>query len=75
VTLAQAAIVVGRDGDDPGTLRLPDPEVSRTHARFQPSRTGWEVVDCGSRNGVHVDGCRTDRAELAPERWSGSAPA
>jgi membrane associated rhomboid family serine protease len=48
-------------------IRLPGSLVSRAHARmvrvdFGPSR--WKVVDCGSRNGLFVNGQKVVEAEL-----------
>jgi DNA-binding NtrC family response regulator len=66
IALERAPISVGREGEAPDSLRLPDPEVSRCHARFEPAGAGWAVVDQGSHNGVYVDGRKVERAELRP---------
>jgi DNA-binding NtrC family response regulator len=68
VPLFGDSLVVGRDEGQPGTLSLPDHECSRQHARFErdPARDVWRVVDLGSRNGVWVDGVRTEAADLLP---------
>jgi pSer/pThr/pTyr-binding forkhead associated (FHA) protein/NADPH-dependent 2,4-dienoyl-CoA reductase/sulfur reductase-like enzyme/Fe-S-cluster-containing hydrogenase component 2 len=42
--------VLGRGGE--ADLRLADPLLSRTHARFEKRGDGWTVVDLGSVNGV-----------------------
>jgi adenylate cyclase len=46
-------------------LILPDPSVSRRHAEFRPGDEGWTVVDCGSTNGVAVNGRAVATAALA----------
>jgi hypothetical protein len=48
-------VVVGRD--DGTDLLVPDPSVSRTHARVDPRPDGvYEVTDLGSSNGTLVNG-------------------
>jgi S-DNA-T family DNA segregation ATPase FtsK/SpoIIIE len=42
------------------TLRLDDPRVSRSHARFAVGRSGVTVSDVGSTHGTFVDGERID---------------
>ena len=50
--------VVGRS---PGcSIQVDDNEVSREHARFEPVEGRWQVTDCGSANGVFVNGHRVD---------------
>jgi adenylate cyclase len=46
-------------------LILPDPSISRRHAEFRPGDDGWTVVDCGSTNGVAVNGRAVETATLA----------
>jgi adenylate cyclase len=46
-------------------LILPDPSVSRRHAELRPGDDGWTVVDCGSTNGVAVNGRAVETAPLA----------
>jgi adenylate cyclase len=46
-------------------LILPDPSVSRRHAEFRPGDEGWTVVDCGSTNGVAINGRAAATAALA----------
>ncbi|MCG2803468.1 MAG: FHA domain-containing protein [Cellulomonas sp.] len=41
-------------------LRIPDPQVSRVHARIAFEAGTWVVRDPGSANGVHVNGYRLD---------------
>ena len=50
-------LTVGREPDN--TLSLPtDSTVSRKHAVFLPTGTGWELSDSGSANGTFVNGQR-----------------
>jgi transcriptional regulator with GAF, ATPase, and Fis domain len=65
VGLHERAITVGRATD--AGLCLPDSECSRIHAELRPvagEPEAWEVVDRGSRNGLFVDGRRTEGARL-----------
>lgn len=45
-------------------LVLPDPRVSRLHARVQSGPEGTELVDLGSTNGTYVNGRRVTRCRL-----------
>jgi transcriptional regulator with GAF, ATPase, and Fis domain len=63
LVLGADPVVVGREPGD-GGLALPDEEVSRQHVRLERDEDGWQLVDLGSRNGVHVDGVRVERAAL-----------
>ncbi|KHL00649.1 FtsK/SpoIIIE domain-containing protein [Sinomonas humi] len=42
----------GTDRDAPGTIGLPDPELSRRHAELHVTDTVVRLVDCGSSNGT-----------------------
>ncbi|HEX2687578.1 MAG TPA: sigma 54-interacting transcriptional regulator [Kofleriaceae bacterium] len=55
---------IGRDRD--AALVLEDGDVSRNHAeaRYDDAIDRWVVRDCGSRNGLWVNGVRVERAEL-----------
>ncbi|MCC6992995.1 MAG: FHA domain-containing protein [Deltaproteobacteria bacterium] len=55
-------ISLGRGADN--VLPLPDPGVSRYHARIARNARGWEVVDNGGENGVFVNGKRVQRQQL-----------
>lgn len=63
---AQAAdgpILIGRDASS--DLRINHPMISRTHVRVQADNDGnWTLADCGSRNGVFIDGIRRDSAVI-----------
>jgi len=50
----------GKDCDVP----LPDADVSRRHANFERTATGYRVVDQGSINGIRVNGERRDVHDL-----------
>lgn len=52
-------------GSAPGcAFVLPDPTVSRRHARLRPNGAGLLVEDLGSRNGTRVDGERIEGAVI-----------
>lgn len=54
---------IGRD--DGNEVCIPDPSVSRRHARIQPSGTGFMVTDLGSRNQIVVRGETVTECELS----------
>jgi hypothetical protein len=47
-------------------LRLTDPTVSSRHAEIVLAPTGFLLRDLGSKNGVRVNGLRTERVYLGP---------
>ncbi len=49
------------------TISLPDPGVSRLHARIFPSNDAWFVEDMGSRNGTFVNNKRVGLHRLCPQ--------
>lgn len=57
-------VTIGRAPDN--TLQLPDPQVSRHHARATPHGESFLVEDLGSHNGTFLDGRRIG-AEMAGE--------
>jgi signal transduction histidine kinase len=60
--LARRAYSIGRArGND---LALPDPSVSKIHARLVAEGAAWYIEDQGSLHGVYVDGVRVERGEL-----------
>ena len=63
-TLRRATHSVGRSGRD---LRIdfPDRHASSTHARLTRPSGEWIAEDLGSKNGLFVNGRRTQHAELA----------
>jgi hypothetical protein len=56
-------ITVGRLPES--DIFLDDITVSRKHAEFARSGTGYQIRDVGSLNGTYVNGERVDRTELA----------
>lgn len=63
LTVDKSAALLGRGADV--DLRIPDPSLSRSHARFEREGETLWVVDLGSRNGTAVEGTRiTDRRKL-----------
>lgn len=62
-TLAKSTVTLGR-----GTINdiaLPDPKISRQHARLTHDASGVQVEDLGSTNGTRVNGELVRRAPLA----------
>jgi pSer/pThr/pTyr-binding forkhead associated (FHA) protein len=59
---AGCELVIGRDPSC--DISLPEPALSRFHARFVGHATHVEVIDLGSRHGVWVDGKRIESAQL-----------
>ncbi len=60
--LTRPDVLVGRHSEC--DVRLPLPDVSRKHCRFQFQGGCWEVVDQNSLNGVFVNEQRVERAVL-----------
>jgi pSer/pThr/pTyr-binding forkhead associated (FHA) protein len=60
--LTKPDMLMGRHSDM--DVRLPLPDVSRRHCRFVFTRSGWQVIDLNSLNGVHVNGKRVTHATL-----------
>jgi hypothetical protein len=63
ILLVSSPVSVGRADDN--DLVLPDPEVSRHHARLEPDGQGWRAVDLGSTNGTWVNGVRLNATIIA----------
>ena len=62
-TIDKAQATLGRAADV--DVRIPDPSLSRVHARFERDGDTLFIVDLDSRNGTAVDGARiTDRRRL-----------
>jgi pSer/pThr/pTyr-binding forkhead associated (FHA) protein len=59
IDLAAPDILLGRQSD--ADLRMPQPDVSRQHCRFQFADGDWRVVDLDSLNGVYINGARVSR--------------
>jgi transcriptional regulator with GAF, ATPase, and Fis domain len=66
VVLGGAPLVIGREVGAGIDLVLPDPQISRRHARIHhdAAADAYVVEDAGSRNGLRVDGIATQRAVL-----------
>lgn len=54
--LTSEPFIIGRSSR--AHISLPDPALSREHARLIPTGDGWEVEDLGSRNGSFLNGAR-----------------
>jgi serine phosphatase RsbU (regulator of sigma subunit) len=64
IDLADDPLTVGRSSLCGVVLN--HPSVSRQHARFEPRGAQWHVVDCGSTNGVWLNGRRVHDAPVRP---------
>jgi pSer/pThr/pTyr-binding forkhead associated (FHA) protein len=62
VELTAPDVLCGRHTD--ADFRLPLPDVSRHHCRFQFVNGTWQVVDLKSLNGVYVNEERVEKAAL-----------
>src|SRR6266516_801185 len=61
--LSKDTIPIGRATTN--DVSMPDPKVSRFHARIECDDRGCTIVDLGSANGIRVNGSRVERAPLA----------
>ena len=64
IRLGLREIRIGRSRE--AELQLPDPSVSRFHARIFRVGRQYFLADMGSRNGTHLDGKPVTHAEMAP---------
>jgi pSer/pThr/pTyr-binding forkhead associated (FHA) protein len=62
IDLNKPDVLVGRQSD--ADVRMPQPDVSRQHCRFQHGPQGWQIVDLNSLNGVYVNGVRVRRLAI-----------
>src|SRR4051812_28037071 len=62
IALVRSPLLIGR-GDDCDVV-VQSTEVSRRHAELRREGPIWIVRDLQSRNGVFVDGARTDQAPI-----------
>ena len=65
IALLESPLLVGRRSACDITLQFPD--VSSRHCTLTYEGGFWVVDDCGSRNGVRVNGERVERKVLFPE--------
>ena len=65
IPLLESPLLVGRRSACDVTLKFPD--VSSRHCTLTYEDGFWVVDDCGSRNGVRVNGARVERKILYPE--------
>ncbi|MDA1231700.1 MAG: FHA domain-containing protein, partial [Planctomycetota bacterium] len=63
--LLESPLIVGRRSACDITLKFPD--VSSRHCTLTYEDGFWVIDDCGSRNGVRVNGERVERKVLFPE--------
>jgi len=64
VALEGASVTIGRSSEC--EIVLSHDAVSRRHARLERRDDDWYLVDCGSVNGVRVNGRRVQEARLEP---------
>jgi pSer/pThr/pTyr-binding forkhead associated (FHA) protein len=62
VELTRSGMVLGRHSS--ADVRLPLPDVSRRHCRFEYEDGRWQVIDLDSLNGVFVNDAPVRQAEL-----------
>jgi DNA segregation ATPase FtsK/SpoIIIE, S-DNA-T family len=62
VPLRRGSYTIGRSGT---RIVIPDPELSREHARLVVTETDILIIDLDSANGVHVDGERVRNAVIS----------
>ena len=62
--LSEPDVLVGRG--EQCAIRIPDPHISRVHARFRFAQGVWFIQDQGSRNGVYINGQRVQAMRLNP---------
>ena len=60
--LRGSEVFIGREA--PAEILIPQPAVSRRHARLNRDAHGWVLTDLGARNGTIVDGVRIERVRL-----------
>ncbi|WP_104042336.1 FtsK/SpoIIIE domain-containing protein [Arthrobacter sp. ZGTC412] len=62
VPLRRGSYTIGRSGT---RIVIPDPELSREHARLVVTETDIMIIDLDSANGIHVDGERVRNAVIS----------
>jgi pSer/pThr/pTyr-binding forkhead associated (FHA) protein len=61
-SLDRPRVTIGRDVDN--MIQLPNEKVSKHHAVIRQTKGGWSIEDLKSRNGIYVNGKRTERTDL-----------
>lgn len=64
VPLRRGSYTIGRSGT---RIVIPDPELSREHARLVVTETDIVIIDLDSANGIYVDGERVRNAVVSTE--------
>jgi pSer/pThr/pTyr-binding forkhead associated (FHA) protein len=62
IDLTEPDVLLGRQSDV--DLRMPQPDVSRHHCRFQFTGENWQIVDLESLNGVYLNNARVHRLAI-----------
>lgn len=62
IILDGGEVTIGRGDENLCVLKADG--VSRKHARIFPYDNFWYIEDCGSTNGIHVNGNATDKVKL-----------
>jgi predicted component of type VI protein secretion system len=62
VEVTRSGMIFGRHST--ADVRLPLPDVSRRHCRFEYEDGRWQVIDLDSLNGIFVNNVLVERAEL-----------
>ena len=62
VYLLLGPTTIGRGADN--TITIPDPTISRNHAKLSFQKGYWEIEDIQSANGIMVNGSRVERLTL-----------
>ena len=52
--LQEGGVTIGRTPDN--LIQIPDPEISKRHARVWSEDGAWKIEDLGSKNGTRVNG-------------------
>ena len=60
--LSRPVLTIGRSGSN--DIVLPDPSVSKHHARVVQEGDGWKLADIGSTNGSWLNGERVKERRL-----------
>jgi Mg-chelatase subunit ChlD len=64
ITIPENGLIIGRSSGC--SLKIPDPAVSRKHARLVIANGEWFIQDLGSSGGTYVNGQRVTAAPVKP---------